>query len=62
MPGKRHCDHAVNVSRSGAESDQREHVQAAIYERRPAALKERPAAPEDNRRGKKQFDPANRAR
>ena len=36
---------AVNVGRADAERDQREHVRAAIDDRRPAALEERPAAP-----------------
>ena len=40
---------AVKVGRTSAEADQREHVRAAIHERSPEALEERPAAPEHHR-------------
>ena len=38
-------------------ADQREHVGAAVHERRPAALEEGPARPEDDGRGESEFDP-----
>ena len=39
-------NHAVNVSHSYAEADQREHVEAAIQNRLPTAHEERPTTPE----------------
>ena len=50
-------DHAVDVRDANAHGDQREHVRAAIDDRRPAALEERPAAPEHDRSGQHEFDP-----
>ena len=37
--------------------DQREHVETAVDERRPAAHEERPAAPEHDRRRQRELDP-----
>ncbi len=39
-------DRAVDVGHADAHGDQREHVRAAEFHRRPAALEERPAAPQ----------------
>ena len=50
-------DHAVDVSDAGAEADQREHVGAAVDERRPEALEEWQTAPEDDRSGEGEFEP-----
>ena len=49
--------HAEGVRRPDAERDQREHVRAAVDDRRPPALEERPAGPEDDRRPEHQADP-----
>ena len=53
-PGERR-DHAVAVRGADAERDQREHVQVAVDDRRPAALEERPAAPEHDRRREREL-------
>ena len=50
-------DHAVEIRDSGAQGDQREHVRAAVDERGPEALEERPAAPEHDRRGERELNP-----
>ena len=50
-------DDAVDIGNSRAQSDQGEHVRAAVDERRPEALKERKAAPEDDRSGENKFEP-----
>ena len=55
--GREGGDHAVDVGDAGAEADQREHVRAAVDERRPEALEERQAAPEDDGRGESEFEP-----
>ena len=49
---------AVEVGHADAEGDQREHVEAAVDERVPAADEERPAAPEHDRRGEQELEPA----
>ena len=41
-------DQAVPVGHASAHGDQGEHICAAIHDRRPAALKKRPSAPEHN--------------
>ena len=43
--GKQHGDEAVEVGRSRADGDQREHVEVPGDDGPPAALEERPAAP-----------------
>ena len=50
-------DHAVDVGDAGAQPDQREHVGAAVDERRPEALEERQAAPENDGGGENEFEP-----
>ena len=55
--GKDGCGQTEKVGHPCAHGDQREHVGRAIDDRRPSALKERPATPQDNRRGQQQFDP-----
>jgi hypothetical protein len=49
---------AVEVSRSSSESDQREHVQTAVHDRRPASLEKWPPGPQHHRRGENQPNPA----
>ena len=48
---------AVEIRGAGAEADQREHVRAAVNQRGPKTLEERPAAPEDDGRGEDEFNP-----
>ena len=43
-------DGAVGPSDTGTHRDQREHVQAAVNQRGPGPLEERPASPEHDRR------------
>ena len=54
-PGASVADDAVAVRRADAERDQREHVQVPVHDRRPAALEERPAAPEHDRRRQREL-------
>ena len=54
------CDDAVPVGSAGPERDQSKHVQAAVRDRSPPALEQRPAAPEHGRRGKQKLQPDNR--
>src|SRR5438309_1283552 len=49
-PGRERPDDTVDVRHPGAERDQREHVEAAVDDRRPAPLEEGPARPQDHRR------------
>ena len=53
---------AVEKRSAGAEADQREHIGAAMNERGPETLEERPASPEHNRRREQQLDPVARGR
>lgn len=50
-------DHAVEIRRPGAERDQAKHVEAAVDDRCPGALEERPARPQDDRRREDELDP-----
>ena len=50
-------DDAIGPRDADAHGDQREHVEIAALERRPAALEERPARPERDRRRERQLDP-----
>ena len=67
--GRERGDHAVGVGDAGAERDQREHVEVAGDQRAGAALEERPARPQHDRRretelhqiGQRRIDPAVRA-
>src|SRR5579863_8612643 len=57
-PSRKNCrDDAVEKCRASAQSDQREHVRAAIDQRRPETLEEWPAAPQHDRSRKNKFDP-----
>ena len=60
-PGRERRDHAVEIGRADAEPDQRPHVGAAVAERRPAALEDRPAGPEHDRRRQRELQPVRRA-
>ena len=52
------CGHdAIEIGGAGAEADQREHVRAAVNQRGPEALEERPAAPQDDGRREDEFNP-----
>ena len=55
QPGRQRRDHAVAVRGADAERDQREHVQVAVHDRRPAADEERPAAPQHDRRRQREL-------
>jgi len=60
---RRQCrNEAVDVGDPGAQRDQGEHVEAPGEDRPPAALEERPAAPQYRRRGEDQLDPNRGAR
>ena len=48
---------AVAVGDPRPEGDEREHVEASVHDRGPAALEERPAAPEDDGRREGELDP-----
>ena len=54
---KERRDHTVAVGRADADGDEGEHVEAAVDEGGPAALEERPAAPEDHWGGQSELDP-----
>ena len=54
-------DQAVDICSAGADRDEREHVEAAIDDRGPAALEEWEAAPENHGRRQRELDPVNRA-
>ena len=56
-PGSERRDQAVEIGRAGAERDQAEHVQAAVHDRRPGALEERPAGPQHDRRREHELQP-----
>ena len=53
---------AVKIRDAGAERDQREHVEAAVAQRGPAALKKRPAAPQHGWCCERQLQPRQGAR
>jgi len=55
-------DHAIEIGRTGAERDQREHVEIAARDRCPAALKEGKARPKHDRRRQRELDPAGKRR
>src|SRR5262249_651755 len=46
---------AVGIGHAGAHCDEREHVQVARHQRLPAAYEERPAGPENDRRGESEL-------
>ena len=50
-------DDTEYVRDTGTESDQREHVEASVHDRCPAALEQGPACPEDHGRRQHQLDP-----
>ncbi len=54
---RKRCDHAVEIAGAGAERDQGEHVEIARLERLPAALEERPARPQHDRRRQRELNP-----
>ena len=57
IPGSNGRNHAVEIGRARAHGDQREHIWTAVDDRCPAALKERPAAPQHHRRRQRKLDP-----
>ena len=59
-PRRQRGHQAVDIGDAGAERDQREHVEPAADDRSPAALKERPAAPQHRRRAEDQLHPDSR--
>ena len=60
--GEQSCRDAVHVRRADADGDQREHIEASIDDRLPAALEERPTAPEHDRRGEDELKPREQTR
>ena len=56
--GRQGRHHAVKISNSGSQADQGEHVEAAVDDRTPAALEERPAAVKDDGRGEHELNEA----
>src|ERR1022692_1202584 len=52
----------IEVSGTRPESDQAEHVHAAVHDRRPSSFEERPPGPQDDRRGQSEFNPVGYAR
>src|SRR5262249_40477260 len=59
--GHERADGAIPERRSDAHRDEREHVWAAVHERRPGAHEEWPARPEHNRSGEHEAYPVDRA-
>jgi hypothetical protein len=57
-PGPPCRDRRCRRRRRRRRADQREHVEAAVDDRLPAAHEERPAAPQHHRRGERELDPA----
>src|SRR6185436_4202128 len=60
--GKKRRRHAVNERGADADGDEREHIETAVDNRRPTALKKRPAAPKHYRRGENQLNPIEHVR
>ncbi len=58
--GRDHGNEAVKVSSAASNRDQGEHIEAAMNNRRPAALKEGPSAPQDDRRCQGKLSPSQR--
>ena len=57
QPGRDRRDHAVAVRGAGPDRDQREHVEVAALDRRPATREEGQPSPEDHRRREGELDP-----
>ena len=55
--GRDHGRHAVEIGSAAANRNEREHIQAAMNNRSPATLKERPSAPQHHRRCQGEFHP-----
>ena len=55
--GEKRGDETVDKGGADSDGDQCEHVQTAVDDGRPAALKERPAAPEYHRSSKNELKP-----
>ncbi len=56
-PGKKRHGEAVGIGDAGTQGDEREHVEAAVPDRRPAALEERSAAVKDDGRRQGKLNP-----
>ena len=56
-----HGERAERERGSRAYGDQREHVETAVHERRPAAYEERPATPQHDRRRQQELHDAERS-
>ena len=56
--GGQRADHAVRECGAGTDADQGEHVRAAVADRLQAALEERPARPQHDRRAQRELEPA----
>ena len=54
-------DHAEQVSGAGAERDQGEHIEAAVCDGLHTAHEERPASPQNDRRGQRELNPPRQA-
>ena len=55
-------DHAVDPGHARAHCDEREHVQAAVHDRLPAAHEQRPARPQHDRSAEEELEPVRRLR
>ena len=51
-------EQAVEVSSTGPEGNQTEHIQAAVDDRRPSAFEEWPSRPKDDGRGQSELNPS----
>jgi hypothetical protein len=58
--GQERRDKAEQVGHTDAERDQAEHVQAAVHERPPSPLQQRPARPQDHGCGQQELEPQGR--
>ncbi len=58
--GRDHGNQAVKVGSAAADGDQGEHVEAAMNNRRPSALKEGPSAPQNDWRCQGKLSPSQR--
>ncbi len=59
-PREQHGERAERERGSRAHGDQREHVEAAVHDRGPAADEERPSAPQHDRRRQQELDESER--
>src|SRR5712692_825951 len=51
------CNETVGVGGADADRDESKHIETAVFDRRPTALKEGPSCPENHRSSEKQLEP-----